>query len=59
MVLAGASIVATVGLWNLQHCSTLEEARELRETGVAETADVGWCGQVSAKGTASNESLVL
>ena len=56
MVLAGASIVATFGLWNLQHCSTLEEARELLETGVAATAAAVWCGQVSVKGAASNES---
>ena len=59
MVLAGASIMATFGLWNLQHCSTLEEARELLETGVVATATAGWSGQVSVKGTASNELWVF
>ena len=59
LVLAGASIVATIGLWNLQHCGTLEEARELLETGAVATAAAGGSGQVSAKGAASNESWVL
>ena len=59
LVPSGASIVATVGIWNMQHRSTLEEARELPETGVVATAAAGWRGQVGAKGAASNELGVL
>ena len=60
LVPSGAPIVATVGLWNMQHRSTLEEARALPETGfLVATAAAGWCGQVGAKGAASNESGVL
>ena len=59
LVLDRASIVAMVGLWNLQYCSTLEDARELLETDVVANTAAGWCGQVSVKGAASNESGVL
>ena len=59
LVPSGAPIVATVGVWNMQHRSTLEESRALPETDLVATAAAGWCGQVSVKGAASNESGVL